>query len=112
MLSLLNGAGGRMSYVRIRDAGDGLAVDFSDVPSPATDDNGHVNFDIRTIAAGLDRSKPHTIRFSIDFVPGEDNDVVKVYVDGDLKVTGSRGRTTTVTTSSPLRRTRCRSSTS
>ena len=87
-LSPDNGAGGRMSYVRIRDAADGLAVDFSDVPSPATDNNGHVNFDIRTIAAGLDRSKPHTIRFSIDFVPGEDNDVVKVYVDGDLKVTG------------------------
>ena len=42
-----------------------------------------------TIAQALDRTVPHSVRVSIDFVPGESNDVVKVYVDDQLRITGS-----------------------
>ena len=39
--------------------------------------------------ATIDRTHAHSIKFSIDFVPGSGNDVVKLYVDGDLKITGT-----------------------
>ena len=76
-----SGNGGRMSFLRLRDTPAGIAIDFNEV---RTDNNFH---DVE-IAQGLDRTVPHTVRFSIDFVAGADNDVVKVYVDGQLKVTG------------------------
>ncbi len=76
-----SGNGGRMSFVRLRDTSAGLAVDFNEV---RTDNNF---YDVE-IAQGLDRTVPHTVRISMDFVAGADNDVVKVYVDGQLKVTG------------------------
>ena len=70
-----------MSFVRLRDTPAGIAIDFNEV---RTDNNFH---DVE-IAQGLDRTVPHTVRISMDFVAGADNDVVKVYVDGQLKVTG------------------------
>ena len=41
------------------------------------------------IASGLSRTAPHKIKFVIDFVDGARNDVVKIYLDGTLKVTGT-----------------------
>ena len=76
-----SGNGGRMSFLRLRDTPAGIAIDFNEV---RTDNNFH---DVE-IVQGLDRTVPHTVRISMDFVAGADNDVVKVYVDGQLKVTG------------------------
>ena len=84
-----SGSGGRMSFLRLRDMPNGLAIDFVDVPSPQTDANQHVDFREVEIAQGLDRAVPHSVRISSDFIEGANNDVVKVYVDGQLKVTGS-----------------------
>ena len=84
-----SGNGGRMSFLRLRDMPNGLAIDFVDVPSPQTDANQHVDFRQVEIAQGLDRAVPHSVRISSDFIEGANNDVVKVYVDGQLKVTGS-----------------------
>jgi len=84
-----SGNGGRMSFLRLRDKPNGLAIDFVDVPSPQTNANQHVDFHEVEIAQGLDRAVPHSVRISSDFIGGANNDVVKVYVDGQLKVTGS-----------------------
>jgi len=84
-----SGNGGRMSFLRLRDMPNGLAIDFVDVPSPQTDANQHVDFREVEIAQGLDRAVPHSVRISSDFIEGANNDVVKVYVDGQLKITGS-----------------------
>ena len=84
-----SGSGGRMSFLRLRDTPTGLAIDFVDVPSAQTDGAGHVDFNQIDFAQSLDRTVPHTVRVSIDFVPGESNDVVKVYLDDALVVTGS-----------------------
>ena len=83
------GTGGRMSFLRLRDTPTGLAIDFVDVPSAQTDAGGHVAFNQIDIAQSLDRTIPHTVRISMDFVPGDSNDIVKVYVDDALLVTGS-----------------------
>jgi len=83
-----SGSGGRMSFVRLRDTSAGVAVDFVDVPS-AQLTGGHVDFREVQAAQGLDRAVPHSVRISMDFVPGANNDVVKVYVDDVLRVTGS-----------------------
>ena len=91
-----SGNGGRMSFLRLRDTPTGLAIDFVDVPSAVTN-AGHVEFNEIGIAQSLDRTVPHTVRISMDFVSGESNDVVKVYVDDALVVTARRGRTTTAT---------------
>jgi hypothetical protein len=41
------------------------------------------------VASGLDRSKPHTVKLTMDFMDGPRNDVVRVYVDGSLSHTGT-----------------------
>jgi hypothetical protein len=84
-----SGAGGRMSFIRLRDTPTGVSIDFDDVPSATTDAQGHVDFHEVEIAHSLDRSVPHSVRFSIAFVPGDNNDIVKVYVDGALAITGT-----------------------
>jgi hypothetical protein len=78
-----------MSFLRLKDLPGGLAVDFVDVPSPATDALGHVDFPATPVAAGLDRTVAHSVRLAIDFVAGEDNDVVSVFVDDQLRFTGT-----------------------
>jgi hypothetical protein len=82
-----DGSGGRMSYLRFEDQADGVHVFFDDVT-----DAGPVGtkaaFNEHDIAV-LGRGSAHTIRFSIDFVPGPGNDVVRIYVDGALKATGT-----------------------
>jgi hypothetical protein len=79
------GDGARMSFVRMRDTPDGLAIDFDDVPDP---DNPN-DFHEVTVAEGLSRTAPHTIRLDMVFQDGEDNDVVHVFVDDDLVHTGT-----------------------
>jgi len=86
------GDGSRMSFVRLRDTPTGLAVDFVDVQGvervpPAC---GSANFEEATaIASGLARNVPHTIKITMDLLEGPSNDIVKVYVDGSLRHTGT-----------------------
>lgn len=77
----------RMSWVRMRDLADGLAVDFVERSSANPDSAGA--FRLTSIATRLDRRIPHTIKLSIDFVDGPSNDVVKVVVDGEHRFTGT-----------------------
>ena len=82
-----DGNGARMSYLRFEDQADGVHVFFDDVK-----DNGPLGkvatFNETEIAT-LNRTDAHSIRFSIDFRNGPGNDVVKIYIDGALKVTGT-----------------------
>ena len=92
------GDGGRMSYLRFEDQADGIHVIFDDYRDVAPfgtatgdDANGcgtgddFTDIDIATIS----RTAAHTIRFEIDFVNGPRNDVVRIYIDGVLKTTGT-----------------------
>ena len=91
------GDGARMSYLRFEDLADGIHVFFDDYqdnsPFAASvgDANGCGDEDIfaETDLATLDRTTPHTIKFVMDFVDGQKNDVVKIYIDGVLKITGT-----------------------
>ena len=82
------GDGSRMSYVSMSDEVDGLAVSFYDaqydVPGPGT-----AQFDIVTVASGLDRTVPHTIKIRMEFYDGPSNDVVTVTVDDTYTYTGT-----------------------
>ena len=82
-----DGNGSRMSYLRFEDQADGVHVFFDDVT-----DNGPLgtvaNF-TETDIATLSRASAHSIRFSIDFKDGPANDVVRIYVDGTLKIAGT-----------------------
>ena len=97
------GDGARMSYIRLEDHPAGLSVFFDDYQdhapfgaygTPITAANGcnvaqGDDFYEYQVASGLARDKAHTVRLSIDFLDGPRNDVVKVYVDGDLVHTGT-----------------------
>jgi hypothetical protein len=81
----------------MRDTPTGLAVDFADyedtapygsVANPAAGCGPGDNFVTTTVASSLARSRPHTVKLTMDFVDGPRNDVVKVYVDGTLRHTG------------------------
>jgi uncharacterized repeat protein (TIGR01451 family) len=74
------GDGARMSWVQMYDAGaaGGMEVRFTDA-----------TFVITTIATGLSRTIPHTIRLRMDFIDGDSNDIVKVWVDNVLVKTGT-----------------------
>ena len=78
------GDGSRMSFLRFEDNTNGIDVFFYDVQgvgSPA-------NF-VETKIGTLDRTIPHTVKFVMDFLDGPSNDVVKVYIDGNLAYTGT-----------------------
>jgi len=94
------GDGARMSYLRFEDRPAGVSIVFSEyrdnapfgsLGSPATaalgcgDEDGW--FD--TVVATVSRNAPHSVRLAIDFVDGPRNDVVNVYVDGALMMTGT-----------------------
>jgi len=95
------GDGARMSYIRLEDEYSGLRVFFDDYQdkypygsygSPTTAAMGcgaGDDFVETMVASGLDRSKAHIVKLTIDFVDGPRNDVVKVYVDGTLRHTGT-----------------------
>lgn len=78
-----DGTGNRMSYLRFEDQTDGIHVYFDDVSGTTSP----VNFNESEIAI-LTRA-PHTVKFVIDYNTGASNDVVKVYIDGALQITGT-----------------------
>ena len=87
------GDGARMSWVQMADTPSGLAVNFYDYQDGAVEAAGSCatgdNFIFSTVAVGLTRSLSHTIKVTMDFLPGANNDVVRVYVDGVLRHTGT-----------------------
>ena len=80
------GDGSRMSWVQMTDTPTGLAVNFFDVQG-TTDPANFVG--PTPVETGLDRTAPHTIKITIDFIDGPSNDIVRVYVDGNLRLTGT-----------------------
>jgi hypothetical protein len=82
-----SGDGSRMSYLRFEDRTNGVHVFFDDVTNPGG--LGTVSSFNETDIATLGRTTAHSIRFAIDFKAGPGNDVVKIYVDGALKITGT-----------------------
>jgi hypothetical protein len=93
------GDGARMSFIRMEDLPGGLAVQFADYQDKAPFGSatmpangcgpGGDDFVITTVATGLSRSVPHTVKLTMDFINGARNDVVKVFVDGHLRLTGT-----------------------
>jgi hypothetical protein len=82
-----DGNGSRVSYLRFEDQADGVHVFFDDVTDPGP--LGTVaSFDEVDIAT-LSRTRAHSIRFSITFKAGQGNDVVKIYIDNNLEITGT-----------------------
>ena len=82
------GDGARMSWVQMADMPAGLEVNFYDYdrtldPTCTTGDG----FVFHNLVSGLDRTVPHTIKITMEFVDSIDNDIVKVYVDGVLEIT-------------------------
>ena len=75
----------RMSWIQMADLPDGLAIIFAERSNPASPGD----FLLSTVARRLDRRVPHTIKISMDFVDGPSNDIVRVFVDGELKHTGT-----------------------
>lgn len=85
------GDGARMSWVQMLDTPSGLEVNFYDYQRGATVDPFGCcpPFVGQNVVSGLDRTVPHNIKLTMEFVDGESNDVVKVYVDGVLELTGT-----------------------
>jgi hypothetical protein len=78
-----NGQGARMTWVRMADdATNGMNLQFYD-----TDSTG--NFIFQQLAINLDRSVWHRVDMNVTFVDGPHNDVVQVFLDGQLVVTGT-----------------------
>jgi hypothetical protein len=84
-VSPIQGGEARMSYLRFEDSATGINVFFDDVQGLV---GGSANF-VETQIATLSRTSPHTIKFSMDFVEGASNDIVKIYIDGTLVHTGT-----------------------
>jgi hypothetical protein len=91
------GDGARMSYLRFEDQLDGIHIFFVDYQDLAPfggslgDTAGCDNEDIfnETDIATVSRTSAHTIKIVMDLVDGTRNDIVKIYVDGVLKITGT-----------------------
>jgi len=92
------GDGARMSFIRMKDLSDGLALEFVDyqdrppfgsVSNPSAGCGPEDNFVLTTVASGLSRTVPHTVKLTMDFVDGPRNDMVKVFVDGQLEHVGT-----------------------
>ena len=80
------GDGARMSYLRFENKTDGVHVFFVDVTDPTHATNADTFNETQiTVLDGA----VHTVKFSVDLVDGPDNDVVKIYIDGHLKITGT-----------------------
>jgi hypothetical protein len=95
------GDGARMSYIRLEDhPSSGIQVYFSDYidkfpygqyGTPISAAQGCELQDDWTdvLVATVSRNRAHSVRLSIDFIDGPRNDRVKVYVDGNLRHTGT-----------------------
>ncbi len=77
-----NGSGGRMSYVGIEDVVGGLHIFFYEYD---TTDGSWPYTSIATVS----RNVPHTIGIEMYFVEGPSNDIVNIYLDGALVLTGT-----------------------
>lgn len=77
-----NGVGARMSYVSLDDTATGIQITFYD-----TDAAG--NF-VGHVAGTYARNVVHTVRFLIQTVPGEANDILRLYID-DVDIGDSLG---------------------
>ena len=75
--------GSRQSYVRLEDSYDGMRVFFVEYPNV----NGAAAYTDRWIAT-VNRNQ-HNVKFVTTFVPGTNNDVVRVFIDGEQKVCGT-----------------------
>jgi IPTL-CTERM motif len=73
----------RMSWLEMQDTPTGLQLNFQDYS------HSLLNFVLTPIAIGLDRTVPHTVKISMNFIDGASNDVVKIYLDGVLIHTGT-----------------------
>ncbi len=82
------GDGARMSWVQMADTPSGLEVNFYDYDRDLDPTCVANAFVFTNLASGLSRAVPHTIKITMQFVDGIDNDIVNVYVDGVLKHTG------------------------
>lgn len=101
------GDGARMSYLRFEDSANGINVFFDDVQGTLTATDSQAtspcswrpavyppgakcaNFVETQVGTNLDRTKPHKIKFAIKVIDGASNDEVKVYIDGNLVITGT-----------------------
>lgn len=92
------GDGARETYLRFADSPTGLQVyflDYQDLPpygDVGTEADGcgaGDNFFETQVGTDLDRSVPHAIVEILDVVEGPHNDVVKVFIDGNLVHTGT-----------------------
>jgi hypothetical protein len=85
------GDGARMSFVRMRHTAADLELEFFDVQGSATGETqpctGCANF-VATPIGTFDPTVPHTVRITMQFVDGPGNDIVQVFVDGNLVHTG------------------------
>jgi hypothetical protein len=86
------GDGSRMSYVKMEHTATALELSFYDVqgvdpPNTPTPCFQCANF-VQTSLGTFDPTVPHTVRITMQFVDGPANDIVKVFVDGNLVHTG------------------------
>jgi hypothetical protein len=77
------GDGARMSWVQMQDTPSGLQLNFYDYQRSVS------NFVLTPIATGLDRTVPHTVKITMQFIDGPSNDIVNVYLDGVFIHTGT-----------------------
>jgi hypothetical protein len=82
-----DGNGSRMSYLRFEDQANGVHVYFDDASDPGPFGTQAEFSDIPI--ATLSRTRSHLVVFSIDFKNGPGNDVVKIYIDGTKRITGT-----------------------
>jgi len=83
------GDGARMSWIQMADTPSGLEVNFYGYDTSLGGTCSDLtNFVFTTVATGLDRSVPHTLKVTMEFVDGINNDIVKLYIDGNLVHTG------------------------
>ena len=92
------GDGARMNWLQMTDTPGGLGVNFYDYvdnaplgseADPAKGCDVEDDFFFTQVATGLSRTTTHSIRMTLDLVEGPANDVVKIYVDGTLRHTGT-----------------------
>jgi uncharacterized repeat protein (TIGR01451 family) len=70
-----DGHGGRMSFVGLRDTAAGIQATIFDTPE--------ADGDFMSYPAGIySRDAVHTVRFLLQLVPGPDNDIVHIVIDG------------------------------
>jgi uncharacterized repeat protein (TIGR01451 family) len=70
-----DGRGGRMSFVGLRDTAAGIEATIFDTPE--------ADGEFKAYPAGIySRTAVHTVRFLLQLVPGRDNDIVHIVIDG------------------------------